>query len=70
MEHEFKKRGYNMVSGGTDTHLLLLDLRNKVYYFKTRKSMALELNEFWNWSTLLQIRIPFQVIKVRLSLMA
>ena len=30
-EHDFKKLGYKMVSDGTDTHLLLLDLRNKVY---------------------------------------
>jgi glycine hydroxymethyltransferase len=31
MEGEFRKRGYEMVSGGTDTHLILLDLRNQVY---------------------------------------
>ena len=29
MAHEFIKRGYNLVSGGTDNHLMLLDLRNK-----------------------------------------
>jgi glycine hydroxymethyltransferase len=26
---EFKSRGYNVISGGTDTHLILLDLQNK-----------------------------------------
>ena len=26
---EFKSRGYNVVSGGTDTHIVLLDLQNK-----------------------------------------
>ncbi len=29
MAHEFTKRGYNLVSGGTDNHLMLVDLRNK-----------------------------------------
>jgi glycine hydroxymethyltransferase len=26
---EFLRRGYNLISGGTDTHLVLLDLQNK-----------------------------------------
>jgi glycine hydroxymethyltransferase len=29
MAQEFVKRGYNVVSGGTDNHLFLIDLRNK-----------------------------------------
>jgi len=29
MANEFTKRGYNLVSGGTDNHLMLVDLRNK-----------------------------------------
>ena len=29
MAQEFIKRGYNLVSGGTDNHLFLIDLRNK-----------------------------------------
>ncbi len=29
MAHEFTNRGYNLVSGGTDNHLMLIDLRNK-----------------------------------------
>jgi len=29
MANAFVKRGYNIVSGGTDNHLLLIDLRNK-----------------------------------------
>jgi glycine hydroxymethyltransferase len=29
MEHLFSQKGYDIVSGGTDNHLLLIDLRNK-----------------------------------------
>ena len=29
MANEFTKRGYNLVSGGTDNHMMLIDLRNK-----------------------------------------
>jgi glycine hydroxymethyltransferase len=27
--NEFKSKGYNLISGGTDTHLVLIDLQNK-----------------------------------------
>ena len=29
MAHSFVKRGYNLISGGTDNHMMLIDLRNK-----------------------------------------
>jgi len=29
MANEFIKRGYNIISGGTDNHMMLIDLRNK-----------------------------------------
>jgi glycine hydroxymethyltransferase len=29
MATEFKNRGYNIISGGTDNHLMLIDLRSK-----------------------------------------
>ena len=29
MSDEFLKRGYNIISGGTDNHMMLIDLRNK-----------------------------------------
>src|SRR5438046_2032263 len=30
----FKKKGYDLVSGGTDTHLMLVDLKSKVSLHK------------------------------------
>ena len=41
MGAEFKKRGYDLVSGGTDNHLILIDLRNKGITGKTAE-IALE----------------------------
>ena len=29
MAEAFNKRGYNLISGGTDNHMMLIDLRNK-----------------------------------------
>lgn len=29
LSHELKNRGFNLISGGTDNHLILIDLRNK-----------------------------------------
>jgi glycine hydroxymethyltransferase len=29
MAHEFTQKGYQLISGGTDNHLMLIDLRNK-----------------------------------------
>lgn len=29
MADAFVKRGYNIISGGTDNHMMLIDLRNK-----------------------------------------
>ena len=29
MSEEFIKRGYDIISGGTDNHMMLIDLRNK-----------------------------------------
>ena len=34
-EEEFKSKGYNLISGGTDTHLVLIDLQNKNISGKT-----------------------------------
>jgi len=33
LENEFKKMGYKIVSDGTDTHLLVLNLKPKVFFF-------------------------------------
>jgi len=41
MGAEFKERGYDLVSGGTDNHLILIDLRNKGLTGKTAE-IALE----------------------------
>ncbi len=41
MADEFIDRGYNVVSGGTDNHVVLIDLRNKVVTGKTAEA-ALE----------------------------
>lgn len=42
----FKKMGYNLVSGGTDTHLLLVDLKSKVSLNMNKFNEMLTLREF------------------------
>ncbi len=42
MEKAFDARGYNMVSGGTDNHLLLIDLRNKNVTGKKAENMLVK----------------------------
>ncbi|KAH6595573.1 hypothetical protein BASA61_003764 [Batrachochytrium salamandrivorans] len=47
LEEQLRERGYNMVSGGTDTHLLLVDLRSK----KTDGARAERILELVNIAT-------------------
>ncbi len=44
MEDEFKKLGFNIISNGTDNHLMLLDLRNKGVTGKEAQEKLDELN--------------------------
>jgi glycine hydroxymethyltransferase len=32
MADAFVKRGYEIISGGTDNHMMLIDLRNKYFW--------------------------------------
>jgi len=51
---ELKKRGFTLVSGGTDTHLLLVDLRNKNITGKKAENLLDEVKVTVNKNT-----IPF-----------
>ena len=44
LAEELVKRGYNLVSGGTDNHLMLIDLRNKGLTGKEAETMLDEVN--------------------------
>jgi glycine hydroxymethyltransferase len=37
MAEAFVKRGYDIISGGTDNHMMLIDLRNKGFLEKKLK---------------------------------
>lgn len=54
MAQEFVKRGYNLVSGGTDNHLFLIDLRNKGITGKKAQELLETVNIILNRNT-----IPF-----------
>jgi glycine hydroxymethyltransferase len=38
MAEAFVKRGYHIISGGTDNHMMLIDLRNKGFQVKMLKT--------------------------------
>lgn len=42
MAKAFMKRGYNIISGGTDNHLMLIDLRNKNITGKTAENVLVK----------------------------
>lgn len=54
MAQEFVKRGYNLVSGGTDNHLFLIDLRNKGIAGKNAEGLLETVDIILNRNT-----IPF-----------
>ncbi len=54
MAQEFAKRGYTLVSGGTDNHLFLIDLRNKGITGKEAQILLEEVGIILNRNT-----IPF-----------
>lgn len=54
MAQEFVKRGYDLVSGGTDNHLFLIDLRNKGITGKEAQELLETVNIILNKNT-----IPF-----------
>ncbi len=54
MAQEFVKRGYTLVSGGTDNHLFLIDLRNKGITGKEAQILLEEVDIILNRNT-----IPF-----------
>ena len=42
MAKAFMKKGYNIISGGTDNHLMLIDLRNKNITGKTAENVLVK----------------------------
>jgi len=48
MEKDFLKKNYTLVSGGTDTHMLLIDLKNKGIDGATLESLLEQVNIFTN----------------------
>ncbi len=52
MAQEFVKRGYNLVSGGTENHLFLIDLRNKGITGKEAQELLETVNIILNRNTI------------------
>jgi len=68
LAEELVKRGFNLVSGGTDNHLLLLDLRNKNITGKDAEKLLDEVGVTVNKNTIpFDPQSPFVTSGVRIG---
>lgn len=68
LAEELKKRGYELVSGGTDTHLILVDLTNKNVTGKEAQNRLDEVGITLNKNTVpFDTRSPFDPSGIRLG---
>ena len=71
MANAFTERGYNLISGGTDNHLMLVDLRNKNLTGKKAQEALEKANITLNKNTIpFDDKSPFITSGIRLGVPA